>query len=144
MMVIFAESCTWNIPLRIFSETAEDAAKSWESAVDMVEARIPARITPAPITASTPFSLNKAAIRIMIVSESDPERNPIAPTSDMARPTMPIKIATAIEITTHTEAILLDLPILSSFSVAINRRRMWGIPKYPRPHANEDAMVIIP
>ena len=37
-----------------FCETHEDAAKSWESDVDMVLARIPARIRPAIITVKTP------------------------------------------------------------------------------------------
>ena len=37
-----------------FCETHEDAAKSCESEVDMVLARIPARISPAMITDKTP------------------------------------------------------------------------------------------
>ena len=43
-------------------ETAEDAARSWESAVDMVDARIPARISPARIAAITPCWLRRFAI----------------------------------------------------------------------------------
>ena len=37
-----------------FSEILEDAANSWESEVDMVLARIPARISPAISTARNP------------------------------------------------------------------------------------------
>ena len=37
-----------------FSENAEEAASSWESAVDMVAARIPARMRPATMAASQP------------------------------------------------------------------------------------------
>ena len=53
------------------SDTLEAAARSWESAVDMVAARIPARITPATIAKRKPFWLMRSAIFMMIVSDSE-------------------------------------------------------------------------
>ena len=50
--------------------TLLDAARSWLSAVDMVAARIPARITPATMAKNTPFVLIRSASLMMIVSES--------------------------------------------------------------------------
>ena len=47
-------SLTPNTSCNTFSENAEAAAKSWESAVDMVAARIPARIQPATMAGSRP------------------------------------------------------------------------------------------
>ena len=62
-------------------ETAEAAARSWESAVDMVAARMPARMMPATIAKSTPFRLIRSAILMMTVSASElVVRNGIAPT----------------------------------------------------------------
>ncbi len=54
----------------------------------------------------------------------------------MARPTTPRNVATAREITTHTEATLLESFSFSGFSIAMNLRRMCGIPKYPSPQQN--------
>ena len=44
----------WKNSTARFWETEEEAASSWESAVDMVAARIPAKITPASRAAGTP------------------------------------------------------------------------------------------
>ena len=52
-------------------ETLDAAASSWESAVDMVAARIPARMTPATNANRTPWELMRLAILIMTVSESE-------------------------------------------------------------------------
>ena len=53
-------------------DTAEEAARSCESAVDMVDARIPARIVPPSSAGRTPYVLKRSAILTMIVSELDP------------------------------------------------------------------------
>ena len=54
---------------------------------------------------------------------------------------IPMKMATAMEITTQTEAILLE--IVSSFSLRMpmKRSRICGIPKYPRPQAMVEATL---
>ena len=52
-----------------------------------------------------------------------------APARVMALPTTPMKMATAMEITTQMEATRRDRVSFSSSSMAINRSRMWGIPK---------------
>ena len=44
----------YSLNIHKFSEILEDAANSWESEVDMVLARIPARISPAISTARNP------------------------------------------------------------------------------------------
>ena len=46
-----------------------------------------------------------------------------------------------MEITTHTDAILLEVFNLFSSSIPIKRSRICGMPKYPSPHASVDAMV---
>ena len=51
-----------NTPSSKFSETLEDAARSCESEVDIVEASIPARITPAIMAKIMPCVLNTWAI----------------------------------------------------------------------------------
>ena len=61
----------------------------------------------------------------------------------MALPTMPINTATAMEITTHTDATLRESFSLLSSSIAIKRSRICGIPKYPSPHAIMDMILII-
>ena len=54
----------------IFWEMPDAAVKSWESAVDMVAARIPAMITPARSAGKIPNLLKNPAIWMMMVSES--------------------------------------------------------------------------
>ena len=54
----------------ISCDTLDAAASSWESAVDMVAARIPARITPATTANSTPWLLMTSASLTMTVSLS--------------------------------------------------------------------------
>ena len=61
-MLSFLVSLSFRMLPRRSEETAEDAARSWESAVDMVDARIPARISPARIAAITPCWLRRFAI----------------------------------------------------------------------------------
>ena len=51
-------------------ETLDAAASSWESAVDMVAARMPARITPATTANSAPWLLITSASLTMTVSLS--------------------------------------------------------------------------
>ena len=54
---------------------------------------------------------------------------------------IPIKIATHMEISTHTVAIRRERVSFFSSSIAMKRSRMCGMPKYPRPHARVDTMV---
>ena len=51
------------------------------------------------------------------------------PAASTPRPTTPMMMAAAMEIATHTEATRRE--VFSSFSsrMAMNRSRMWGIPK---------------
>ena len=53
----FSESLIPNTPSNIFSVTLDEAAKSCESDVDMVDARIPARIIPATMAKIKPCLL---------------------------------------------------------------------------------------
>ena len=110
--------------------TLELAASSWLSAVDMVAARMPARIKPATMLNKTPFWLIKCVICTMMVSLSPLlASRGTRPALVMALPTMPINTATAMEITTHTLAIRRLSLSLSSSSMAIKRSRIWGMPK---------------
>ena len=73
----------WRKSLRRSSDIELDAARSCESAVDMVAARIPAMMIPATIAKNTPFLPIRFARQIMIVSDSDPVvRNGISPATD--------------------------------------------------------------
>ena len=116
-----------NRPPMMFSETPEEAVRSWLSAVLIVDARIPARITPAISANTAPFSASRLEILMMIVSLS--ARLSIAPLFVIARPTKPINTATAREITTQTVATLLDVFNCLLSLIAINLRRICGIPK---------------
>ena len=53
--------------------TPDAAVSSWESAVDMVHARIPARTTPATMDNSSPWRPSRSARRMMTVSDSELE-----------------------------------------------------------------------
>ncbi len=53
-MVCFSVSFTPKTSWTMFSEKAEDAASSWLSAVDMVAARMPARMQPATMAGKMP------------------------------------------------------------------------------------------
>ena len=66
---------------------------------------------------------------MMTVSELLPSRMGMIPTLDMLYPITPINTATAMEMTTHTVAILLDIFSLFSSSIAINLSKIWGMPK---------------
>ena len=105
-MLCFSEIFTPKKSFKRFSENPEEAANSWLSAVDIVAARIPARITPAKRAVSKPCWLNILAMAIITVSLS--ARDTIAPDFDIASPITPMKIATAIANTTQMEAILLE------------------------------------
>ena len=106
-----------------------DAASSCESAVDMVDARIPDRTTPAISAGRTPWVASSFAISTMMVSDWLPPRLGIAPAAVIPRPTIPMKIATLIEITTHTDAIRLESFSFLSSPIAMKRSRICGIPK---------------
>ena len=51
-------------------DTLEEAASSWESAVDMVAARMPARMMPATMASTGPFLLIRLASWTIMVSDS--------------------------------------------------------------------------
>ena len=103
-------------------DTADDAARSWESAVDIVDASIPERITPAIIAKSIPCELISEAILTISVSES--LRIGSAPASDTASPIIPMHTAAASDITTQIVATRLDIVSFLASSIAIKRRRI--------------------
>ena len=125
----FSSILMWRISPKMFSETPDAAVSSWESEVDIVAARMPARMTPQSRAASTPCWLIRSAMRTMMVSESEPSSAPSAPTLVSALPMMPIRIATPMAMTTQTVATRRDSLSLFSSSIAIKRSRMCGIPK---------------
>ena len=111
-------------PPKRSEETADAAARSCESAVDMVEARIPARMVPARNAGRIPCVLRRSAILTMIVSEAEPSSKVSSPAFVIPRPTTPMRTATAREITTHVVATLLERESFFSSSIAMKRRRM--------------------
>ena len=111
------------------SEIEEDAARSWESAVDMVAARMPEKITPARRVARTPSLLRSREIFMMILWLSSGARSVMAPLAIIALPIKPMAIAINIEITTQLQAIRREALSLFGCSIAMKRRSTWGIPK---------------
>ena len=108
----------------------EAAARSCASAVDMVEARIPASTTPASSAANTPFSLMRAAILTRIASAAEPlSKVRMAPMRLMAKPTIPTMMATVMEMTTHTVPTRREIFSFSSSLMAMKWLRIWGMPK---------------
>ena len=77
-----------------------------------------------------------------MVSEALPSSTGMRPALDTLLPIMPMHTATVMEITTHTAAMRRDS--FSSFSsrMAMKRTRMWGMPKYPRPQASMEKMLM--
>ena len=67
----FSDSFRPNTPRSRFCVTAEAAASSCASAVDIVAARMPARISPAMIARNTPFWLISAAVRTISDSAAE-------------------------------------------------------------------------
>ncbi len=110
------KSCT------IFSDTPEAATSIWLSAVDMVAARIPARITPPRTAASTPFLLSSLVRAMMTRSLSSNGAMPPAFTT--ARPTIPIKIAIPMAKVTQMEATRLERTSFFSSSIDMKRTRI--------------------
>ena len=113
----------------MFCETLDAAASIWLSAVDMVAARIPARIRPASTAASTPCCAMRLAMRTMRVSLEEPLRNSSAPALVMPRPTTPMTMEAVMAMTTHTLAMRRLSTSFFSSSMAMKRSRMCGIPK---------------
>ena len=114
---------------KMFWETLDAAASIWLSAVDMVAARIPARMRPASTAANAPWALMRLAMRTMRVSLVEPLRNSSTPALVMPRPTMPMTMEAVMAMTTHTEAMRRLRTSFFSSSMAMKRSRMWGIPK---------------
>ena len=113
-----------------FWDTLEDAASSWESAVDMVAARMPARIMPPTSAASQPWLAIRSAMRMMIVSASEEVvKLSTAPAAEMALPTTPIITAAAMEMTTHTLATRRESFSFCASPMAMKRSSTWGMPK---------------
>ena len=138
---LFFSILIWKNFTRMSLLTEDDAARSCESAVDMVLARIPESTTPARSAAAIPCVERRFEVCTITVSEADPSSTGMSPPLDMASPTIPIRTATAMEITTHTDATLRESFSLLSSSIAIKRSRMWGMPKYPSPQASVEQMV---
>ncbi len=65
-------------------DTLEDAAKSCESAVDMVHAKMPASTTPPKMVATMPFWLKSIANLMTIFSESAEDKISIFPVAETA------------------------------------------------------------
>ena len=113
----------------MFWETLDAAASIWLSAVDMVAARMPARIRPASTAARMPCCAMRFAMRTMTVSLEEPLRYSSAPALVMPRPTMPMMMEAVMAMTTHTLAMRRLSTSFFSSSMAMKRSRMWGIPK---------------
>ena len=129
-MVVLEDSFTPKTSLTRSSDTLEDAVSSWLSAVDMVEARIPAMIRPAISAVSTPWVLSRSAILTMTASAAllEPKVS-ISPTRDMARPTTPMVTATVMEMTTQILPMRREIFSLLASLMPIKRSRIWGMPK---------------
>ena len=127
---LFSLSFTWKKEVRISCDTELDAARSCESAVDIVEAMMPDRIRPAISAGKNPKLLRRWAISMITVSEEpDDVSSPITPALVMPSPIRPIRIATPMAMTTQILAIRLESFSFRSSSIAMNRRRICGIPK---------------
>ena len=113
-----------NSPI-IFSDTDEAAASICESAVDIVAASTPARITPARIAVSIPCSeISPASLTMMVSADEALSRYSSTPALVTPSPTTPITIAAPIAMNTHTVATLLLSLSLFSSSIAMNLRRI--------------------
>ena len=75
-MLVFWLSFKPKVSCSRFWLTLEEAASSWESAVDMVEARMPARISPASSAASTPCREMSLAMETMMASAAEALEKP--------------------------------------------------------------------
>ena len=69
-MLFFSEILSPKVSRNMFSDTLDAAAKSCESAVDIVLARIPAKIRPAISAGKTPWVERSPATRTITVSVS--------------------------------------------------------------------------
>ena len=144
IIVVLSLSLIPRKSFKTFCATDDDAARSCESAVDIVAARIPARISPAITAATGPMPLISLAITTITVSEDEPSRNSKAPALVIPYPITPIKIAIASDTTTQTVAIRLESVSFSFSSIAIKRSSTCGIPKYPSPHASVETIEMKP
>lgn len=72
-MLFFSEMFRCSVSRSRFSDTLEDAASSWESAVDMVLARMPERTRPAISAGRMPCLERRSATLTMMVSVLLPE-----------------------------------------------------------------------
>ena len=111
-------------------ETEEEAARSCESEVDIVEARIPERTIPATSAGIIPYLESRSEIRTMTVSDSEvPTSCGIHPAPVMPSPMTPMAIAIPIAMMTQMVATRRDRRSLLSSSMAMKRSRMCGMPK---------------
>ena len=96
----------------------------------MVADRMPARITPASMASSTPLLPSRDAMLTMSDSAEELESNIlIEPLLAIAKPMIPMRTATAREMTTHAVPTRRLTLILFSSSAAMKWIRTWGIPK---------------
>ena len=124
LLMAFLSELARMVPCIISWLTLDAAASSWESAVDMVLARIPAKTRPAPIAITAPCSAMVLAIWMIIVSVLASVRFFTRPAPVMVLPTIPMAIAINIAMTTQTEATRRDMASLFSSSMAIKRSRI--------------------
>ena len=81
---------------------------------------------------------------MIIVSLFGSDGSVMTPDCTRAYPVIPIITATAMDIITHTVATRREVLRFFASLMAIKRKRTWGIPKYPRPHARSEAIGRIP
>ena len=111
-------------------ETLEAAVSSWLSAVDMVAARIPERIIPATMASNVLLRLiRSASLMIMVSASALLVRNGTLPATETLYPMIPMAMAIIMEMTTQTVAIRREVFSFFSSLMAMNRSRIWGIPK---------------
>ena len=137
-MTVLSSASFLSSPLKISSATLEALTNSWESAVDMIAARIPQRNNPA---------MNGARIStvntFLIISINTFSLLPFTSSGRYALPRVPINTANPRDNATQLMAVALDLVISFSSRTAINLTRMWGIPKYPSPQPRPEITLTI-
>ena len=115
-------------------DTAEDATRSWESAVDMTAAMIAAYITAAMAAGNRDLDSSTNTFSAF--------GSPASP--KYALPTSPTMQVNARQMTIQRVATRLDILRSLGFLMAVYLTTMWGIPKYPRPHARADMIAMTP
>ena len=98
----------------------------------MVQARMPAITTPASSAGTNPWVDSSWAMRMMAFWDEVPpftDRSSSWPAPVMLMATTPMKMATAMAMNTQMVATRRDSFSFLESSMAMNRSRMWGMPK---------------